>query len=74
MGSGDVYKRQQLESQQQLIQQYEIDLGRYPLKAASISDELIEVEHSLSLLNEKEQQSYMQLPLSNTHLRGHETL
>ncbi|AMM96779.1 AAA family ATPase [Bacillus pumilus] len=51
----------QLESQQQLIQQYEIDLGRYPLKAASISDELIEVEHSLSLLNEKEQQSYKQL-------------
>ncbi|MGE6856785.1 SMC family ATPase [Bacillus sp. FSL K6-2841] len=51
----------QLESQQQLIQQYEIDLGRYPLKAASISDELIEVEHTLSLLNEKEQQSYKQL-------------
>ncbi|KMY20181.1 DNA repair exonuclease [Bacillus pumilus] len=51
----------QLESQQQLIQQYETDLGRYPLKAASISDELIEVEHTLSLLNEKEQQSYKQL-------------
>ncbi|PRR91990.1 MULTISPECIES: AAA family ATPase [unclassified Bacillus (in: firmicutes)] len=51
----------QLESQQQLIHQYETDLGRYPLKAASISDELIEVEHALSLLNEKEQQSYKQL-------------
>ncbi|MGG5181235.1 AAA family ATPase [Bacillus sp. MM09(2025)] len=51
----------QLESHQQLIQQYEIDLGRYSLKAASISDELIEVEHTLSLLNEKEQQSYKQL-------------
>ncbi|PRS72919.1 SMC family ATPase [Bacillus sp. LNXM65] len=51
----------QLESQHQLIHQYETDLGRYPLKAASISDELIEVEHSLALLNEKEQQSYKQL-------------
>ncbi|MFP3513653.1 hypothetical protein SB775_29590, partial [Peribacillus sp. SIMBA_075] len=47
----------QLESQQQLIHQYETDIGRYPLKAASISDELIEVEQSLSHLNEKEQQS-----------------
>nr|MDF9459445.1 hypothetical protein [Bacillus pumilus] len=51
----------QLESQHQLIHQYETDLGRYPLKVASISDELIEVEHSLALLNEKEQQSYKQL-------------
>ncbi|MFP3421190.1 exonuclease subunit SbcC [Bacillus sp. SIMBA_154] len=51
----------QLESQQQLIHQYETDIGRYPLKAASISDELIEVEQSLSHLNEKEQQSYQQL-------------
>ncbi|WP_144525798.1 AAA family ATPase [Bacillus pumilus] len=51
----------QLDSQQQLIQQYETDLDRYPLKAGSISDELIEVEHTLSLLNEKEQHSYKQL-------------
>lgn len=51
----------QLESQQQLIHQYETDLGRYPLKALSISDELIEVEQSLTHLNEKEQQTYQQL-------------
>ncbi|TYS32078.1 AAA family ATPase [Bacillus pumilus] len=51
----------QLESQQQLILQYETDVGRYPLKAASISEELIEVEHTLAILNEKEQQSYKQL-------------
>nr|WGD97520.1 SbcC/MukB-like Walker B domain-containing protein [Bacillus safensis] len=51
----------QLESQQQLIHQYETDLGRYPLKAVSISDELIEVEHTLARLNEMEQQSYKQL-------------
>ena len=51
----------QLESQQQLIYQYETDLGRYPLKAVSISEELIEVEHTLARLNEMEQQSYKQL-------------
>ncbi|KAE9717982.1 SMC family ATPase, partial [Escherichia coli] len=51
----------QLESQQQLIHQYETDLGRYPLKAVSISEELIEVEHTLARLNEMEQQSYKQL-------------
>ncbi|WP_458110230.1 exonuclease subunit SbcC [Bacillus zhangzhouensis] len=51
----------QLESQQKLIHQYETDIGRYPLKAASISDELIEVEQSLAHLNETEQQSYQQL-------------
>ncbi|MBD3859843.1 SMC family ATPase [Bacillus sp. 28A-2] len=50
----------QLESQQQLIHQYETDIGRYPLNAASISDELIEVEQSLAHLNKTEQQSYQQ--------------
>lgn len=51
----------QLGSQQHLIDQYETDLQRYPLKAASLSDELDEVQQSLAHLNEKEQQSYEQL-------------
>ncbi|MBG9912991.1 DNA repair exonuclease [Bacillus xiamenensis] len=51
----------QIENQQHLIHQYDTDLQRYPLKAASISDELIEVQQSLAHLNEKEQQSYEQL-------------
>ncbi|NOL31942.1 exonuclease subunit SbcC [Bacillus altitudinis] len=50
----------QLGSQQHLIDQYETDLQRYPLKAASLSDELDEVQQSLVHLNEKEQQSYEQ--------------
>ncbi|MDM5297443.1 SMC family ATPase [Bacillus pumilus] len=59
----------QLESQEQLIYQYETDLGRYPLTAASISDELSEVEQTITQLNEKEQQSYETLQQAQQRFR-----
>ncbi|MFS0655994.1 AAA family ATPase [Bacillus sp. 179-C3.3 HS] len=51
----------QLDIQQQHIEQFEKELAQYPLKAASFSDELHEVEQTLVQLTEKEQQSYQAL-------------
>ncbi|WP_186316363.1 hypothetical protein [Bacillus pumilus] len=46
----------EVESEKEVMEEYERDLGGYGLKGGCICDEVIEVEESVFVVNEKEEE------------------